>query len=81
VLLHTRRAPGSEFEAAVRRAASETLSHLEAGYRVALSTDGQRFEPGEGHGHRARLLAFLARVTPEPGDEAAAPPRREREAS
>jgi uncharacterized protein (DUF58 family) len=81
VLLHTRREPGSEFEAAVRRAASETLSHLEAGYRVALSTDGQRFEPGEGHGHRARLLAFLARVTPEPGGEAAAPPRREREAS
>ena len=33
----------------------------------ACGTDSERFPPGEGHVHRAQLLAFLARVAPDPG--------------
>jgi uncharacterized protein (DUF58 family) len=66
VLLRTRGRPAdSAFEAAVRRAASEVVAHLGAGFRVGLATDAERFEPGEGHVHRARLLSFLARVAPD----------------
>jgi len=66
VLLRTRGRPAdAAFEAAVRRAASELVAHLDAGFRVGLASDAERFEPGEGHLHRARLLTFLARVAPE----------------
>lgn len=67
VLLRTRGAePGAAFERAVRRAASEVVAHLDAGFRVALSTDGATLPPGEGFRHRAQLLAMLARVEPQP---------------
>jgi uncharacterized protein (DUF58 family) len=67
VRLRTRgRSAGEGFEASVRLAASEVVAHLEAGFRVGLSTDGERLAPAEGPSHRARLLAFLARVEPEP---------------
>jgi uncharacterized protein (DUF58 family) len=56
--------PGDGFETAVRRAASEVVSWLESGARVALRTDAARFEAADGSGQRARLLRFLARVEP-----------------
>jgi uncharacterized protein (DUF58 family) len=62
VRLATRAAPGAAFERAVRRAASEVVAALDAGLRVALATEKSAFEPGTGPRHRARLLAFLARV-------------------
>jgi uncharacterized protein (DUF58 family) len=66
VLLRTRARPADEaFEKAVKRAASEVVAHLDAGFRVALATDAERLAPGEGHAHRARLLTFLARVAPD----------------
>lgn len=82
VLLRTRTrrsdgAPGAEkigtaqFEERVRWAASEVVSHLEAGRRVALRTDSKRLAPGTGPAQRARLLGFLATVEPEPVDDTA----------
>ena len=74
VLLRTRGRPADDaFEAAVRRAASELVAHLDAGFRVGLGTDAERFPPGEGHVHRAQLLTFLARVAPEPAPPDLAP--------
>jgi uncharacterized protein (DUF58 family) len=65
VLLRTRGRPADEaFERAVRRAASEVVAHLRAGFRVGLTTDEERFAPGDGTAHRGRLLSFLARVSP-----------------
>jgi uncharacterized protein (DUF58 family) len=67
VLLRTRGRPADDaFERAVRRAASELVAHLAAGFRVGLTTDGERFAPADGTAHRGRLLSFLARVAPEP---------------
>jgi uncharacterized protein (DUF58 family) len=63
--------PGEAFERDVRRAASEVAAHLAAGERVALRTDGAAFLPGDGPHHRARLLATLAKVTPERAEPAA----------
>jgi uncharacterized protein (DUF58 family) len=57
------------FEQRVRDAASEVVTHLEAGLRVALRTDRERIEPAAGPRQRARLLSFLALVTRESGDE------------
>lgn len=51
-----------DFEAAVERAASLAEAGLRDGLRVALRTDSQRFAPGAGAVHRARLLGFLALV-------------------
>ncbi len=75
VLLRTRGRPAGEaFERAVRRAASEVVAHLGAGFRVGLTTDEERFAPADGSAHRGRLLSFLARVAPDarlrPGDAA-----------
>lgn len=64
-------APGERFEAAVRRAASETVALLGAGVRVALRTDSARLAPEAGVAQRQRLLHFLALVAP---DDAAASP-------
>jgi len=73
VMLRTRgRAPGDAFESAVRRVASELVAHLDAGYRVGLSSDEERFAPDEGHAHRARMLSYLARVEPTGDAETAA---------
>ena len=65
-LLRTRGATSGEaFEAAVRRTASEVVAHLDAGFRVSLATDAELIPAGEDFRHRARLLALLARVSPE----------------
>jgi len=67
IRLRTRgRSEGDAFETSVRQAASEVVAHLEAGFRVGLASDGERFPPAEGPSHRARLLSFLARVAPVP---------------
>jgi uncharacterized protein (DUF58 family) len=78
VLLRTRGRPAdAAFERSVRRAASEVVAHLAAGFRVGLTTDAERLPPADGAAHRGRLLSFLARVAPEerperlePGDAA-----------
>lgn len=65
-LLRTRgTADGAVFEAAVRRAASEVIAHLDAGFRVSLATDHELVAAGDGYRHRARLLTLLARVEAE----------------
>lgn len=72
VWLRTRgRAADEAFERSVREAASEVVAHLDAGFRVGLSSDDASFAPAEGHVHRARVLSYLARVAPA-GAEAAA---------
>ena len=49
----------------MRRAASEVVAHLDAGYRVGLATDRERFEPAEGGTSTARACSrYLARVAP-----------------
>jgi len=53
------------FEQAVSRAASEIVSHLQAGLAVALRTDATYMPPDAGIRQRARLLSFLARVSPD----------------
>jgi uncharacterized protein (DUF58 family) len=58
------RTPGASFERDVRGSASEVAAFLERGLRVALTTDGEHFEAGDGAHQRARLLGFLARVAP-----------------
>jgi uncharacterized protein (DUF58 family) len=63
--------PGEGFERRVRRAASEIVAHLEAGRRVALGTDERDFPAGSDPTHRARLLGFLADVSPELGSTGA----------
>lgn len=63
---------GVDFERRVRWAASEIVALLEAGRRVALRTDGEFHEARGGIRQRARLLSFLARVTPDSVDPAAA---------
>lgn len=64
---------GSAFERAVRRAASDVAAHLAAGFRVGLSTDCERFAPGQGGRQRAQLLAHLACVHPAGGEPAGGP--------
>jgi len=73
VRLATRTAPGPEFEAAVRRAASQVVAGLESGLQVGLRTDATALPAGHGPRQRAALLAFLARVeaTPEAAEVAA----------
>lgn len=85
VRLATAGKPDAEaFEAEVRRAASQVVHHIDAGLRVALSTDSTDIKADAGPRHRARLLGFLARVGPDarsapnvaprPGAAPAAPP-------
>src|SRR5262249_57457292 len=61
--------PGERFEGAVRWAASEVVAFLAAGSLVALRTDSERLAAREGAAQRSRLLAFLARVEPDPAAE------------
>lgn len=61
----SRRIALQRFEERVVWAASEVVSHLEAGRRVALRCDARLLEAGNGAVHRARLLGFLATVQPE----------------
>ncbi len=49
-------------EERVRRAASQVVRHLDAGFRVGLRTASIRFPAGAGALHRSELLTFLARV-------------------
>jgi uncharacterized protein (DUF58 family) len=63
-------AEGDAFEAAVRRAASAAVAHLDAGWRVGLATDSAHITPQEGVAGRRRILAFLARVAPDAGARA-----------
>lgn len=65
------RGGSDDFEAAVERAATQAESGLREGLRVALRTDSQRFGAGAGAVHRARLLGFLALVTPDRDTETA----------
>jgi uncharacterized protein (DUF58 family) len=60
-------AVGEPFEQRVVWAASEIVALIDADSRVSLRTDGPCFDADTGHRHRARLLAFLALVQPEPG--------------
>jgi uncharacterized protein (DUF58 family) len=53
---------GSGFEWRVSRAATEVVACLDAGLRVGLHTEGERFEAAAGTRQRERLLAFLAHV-------------------
>ncbi len=63
VRLRTKSArPGDAFESAVRRAASDIVAHLRAGFRVGLHTDDVSFDPGEDLAHRRALLLALATV-------------------
>lgn len=63
VRLHTRNVPdGDHFEQRVSWAASEIVALIDADSRVSLRTDAARFPADSGRHHRARLLAFLARV-------------------
>ena len=61
------REPGPAFERDVRGAASEVAALLARGLRVALRTDREAIDAGDGARPRARLLGFLARVAPDPG--------------
>ena len=71
VRLRTRgQRPGEAFERAVSWSASEVAAFLDAGLRVGLRTDADFVAPEAGPQHRARLLAFLARLD-VPGEEAA----------
>jgi uncharacterized protein (DUF58 family) len=64
VRLRTRKAADEEhFERAVRRAASDAVAHLAAGWRVGLLTDSRRIPPRHGPHQRRRILSYLARVT------------------
>jgi uncharacterized protein (DUF58 family) len=65
--------PGQPFERAVRWAASEVVTLLDAGSRVALRTDSTLIAAESGSGQRARLLSFLARVVPDLAADAGAP--------
>ena len=58
------RAPEAAFEQRVVWAASEVAAWIDAGRRVALLTDAERFDARSGAQHRARLLGFLALVEP-----------------
>ena len=57
--------PGERFEASVRRAASQAVRLLAEGARVSLRTDTTFIPADHGPQQRTRLLAFLARVTPD----------------
>jgi len=63
------------FERDVRRAASELVAHLAAGFRVGLATEAERFAPAAGRRQRRRLLAFLAAVAPPTPAPASQPGR------
>jgi len=56
--------PGDTFENAVRRAASEVVGYLDAGYRVELRTETLQLLSDPGRAGRRRLLTFLATVAP-----------------
>jgi uncharacterized protein (DUF58 family) len=78
VRLRTRDPVSAEgFERAVRRAASELVAHLAAGWRVGLRTEERRFAPTGGASQRRRLLAFLARVAPAPDEARRGRPARD----
>jgi len=53
-------ATGATLERRISRAASEVVTHLEAGFRVGLRTSETRFSPVAGARQRRRLLSFLA---------------------
>jgi len=72
VQLDTRGHPGPDFEVAVSRAASQVVSCLDAGLQVGLRAGAAGFPPGHGPRQRAALLAFLARVEPDPAEAGAA---------
>ncbi len=57
---------GELFERAVSWAASEVVAFLATGSRVALRTDRERLAGRDGAQQRKHLLAFLARVEPDP---------------
>jgi uncharacterized protein (DUF58 family) len=53
------------FERTVGRAASEVVSHLDAGLEVALRSDSEQLPFGRGDRQRIGLLSFLALVEPD----------------
>ena len=61
--------PGDDFEARVRKVASEAHHLLERGLRVALRTDDELLEAHAGTKQRSHLLGFLALVAPRPREE------------
>lgn len=68
VRLRTGGSPDAEiFERDVEWAASEVAALCDAGLRVGLVTDADRIAARAGRWQRARLLAFLALVQPDPG--------------
>lgn len=56
----------SVVEERIERAASEIVTHLDAGIRVGLITPTVYYRSGSGLAHRADLLTFLARLDAEP---------------
>jgi uncharacterized protein (DUF58 family) len=56
----------ASFERRVQYAASEVVSHLDAGLSAALRTDSEQLPLGRGDRHRICLLSFLALVEPDP---------------
>ena len=63
----------SVVEERIERAASEIVTHLEAGIRVGLMTPTMHYRSGSGLAHRADLLTFLARLDAEPASEIESP--------
>jgi uncharacterized protein (DUF58 family) len=55
----------SVVEERIERAASEIVTHLDAGIRVSLMTPTMHYRSGAGLAHRADLLTFLARLDAE----------------
>ncbi len=56
-------------EERIAHAASEIVTHLDAGMRVGLRTAAMRFGASSGFAHRSELLTFLAHATPDAGPE------------
>ena len=63
-------AEDAQFESTVSWAASEIVALLDAGLRVSLHTDRTRIDAASGLRQRARLLGFLARVSPSEAEAA-----------
>ncbi len=63
-----RAVPGPAFEAQVVRAASEVVSHLDAGWRVGLRCDDRLIPPAAGPRQRRALLRHLALVRAGAGE-------------
>ena len=55
----------ASFEWRVSRAATEVVTHLDAGLRVGLHTEAKRIAAASGARQRERLLVFLARIEPQ----------------